>query len=47
LITKRITASCYDEASAKIWRRHPKARVIQLRYLYSGWWEYTVWMEVT
>ena len=42
----RISADNYDDAADKVWQRYPRAWVIQLRYLYCGWWEYTVWMEV-
>jgi hypothetical protein len=41
----RISAGTYDEASAKAWAKHPQAKAIEIRYLYMGWWEYTVLME--
>ena len=43
--TYRVHASSPDEASAKAWAKHPQAKAIGIRYLYMGWWEYTVLME--
>lgn len=46
MTTDRLFAESADEASARGWGRHPRALAIALRYLYVGWWEYTVVEEV-
>lgn len=45
--TYRVFARNPDEASAKAWARRPKARALKIQYLYRGWWECTVLLEVS
>ncbi len=44
MVSRRLYADDYDQASAQVWRNHPGAMAIALKYLYCGWYEYTVWV---
>lgn len=41
-MTTRLVASCFEEASSRIWDKHPKAVAVIIKYLYVGWYECTV-----
>lgn len=41
-MTARLVADCIEDASARIWDKHPTAVAVVLKYLYIGWYEYTV-----
>jgi len=42
----RTTARSMDEATARIWDKYPKAIGIFIKYLYCGWYEYSIVEEV-
>lgn len=38
----RISAGSFDDASARLWAKFPRAVAIVIKYLYCGWYEYSV-----
>ena len=43
-MTTRLVASCFEDASSRIWDKHPSALGVVIKYLYCGWYEYTIWV---
>lgn len=42
MTSRRIYADNFDQASAKVWDKHPLAVGVTIKYLYCGWYEYMV-----
>lgn len=45
MVTHRLYADDYDQAAAQIWAKHPSALGVAIKYLYCGWYEYTIWVR--
>ena len=39
---KRITGRDIEEVSARLWGKHPGAKALFIKYLYCGWYEYSI-----